>query len=488
MAENEIVVPLSKVLAAESGKTNNKYIELLEEEDIPILCINRGMQKKRLMPFKVLYDNNPNFYQKSGAWEYFLTGDSYNKLKEKSIVKLGSWDFEMPWGMKEPEFKKKKEDDVEELDAATADDIASFGDEYRAFSEMSIDDKVTYLNNDRDRLNEILANPKSATKAEITEALVDTAKDAALINHAALEDALHHADDEAKKITQGLVDSTHDMIKSSAQIVANDIFGNDLMNTLVEKSNGTIIQHMTRVYLNGIAFLAYYNKLVSESSTIQKLRISFASKYRDFYRALLPHIHADDIDLERVFFGGMRAIPPDLYFKWAVGFLIHDIGKASAVEYHEGEEKYNRQIVIDHVKQGYKSIMTKTNYPMEASLITGYHHEYYGDPDGYGYFRAYLTQYKKDNPHAKPAHCITYDLEPILDYHAIAYFPAKVLEIIDVYDSVTDPNRVYRKPMKPDEALAMMREQFCEKHHKIDVILFDIFARFIYEKERQKKK
>jgi HD-GYP domain-containing protein (c-di-GMP phosphodiesterase class II) len=182
----------------------------------------------------------------------------------------------------------------------------------------------------------------------------------------------------------------------------------------------------------------------------------------------------------------MRAIPPELYFKWAVGFLIHDIGKAAAVEYHEGENSYDRNIVTDHVKQGYKSIVTKTNYPREASLITGYHHEYYGDPNGYGYFRTYLDQYKKANPNAKQDYCISYDLEPLLDCHALGYFPAKVLEIIDVYDSVTDPHRVYRKAMTPEEALSMMREEFIEQHQKIDEVLFDIFAMFIKEREMQK--
>jgi len=262
------------------------------------------------------------------------------------------------------------------------------------------------------------------------------------------------------------------------------------MSTLVEKSNGTIIRHMTRVYLNGIAFLSYYNKLVSTSSAIQRLRICFAAKYRRFYHSLLPHVDPDDIVLERVFLRGMRAIPVDLYFKWAVGFLIHDIGKASAVEYHEGENAYNRDIVIDHVKTGYKSIMNKTNYPLEASLITGYHHEYYGNPAGYGYFRAYLQQYKKSNPEAKQDYCIAYEIEPMMDYQALAYFPAKVLEIIDIYDSVTDPNRIYRKAMTAEEALAMMQEEFVEKEKKIDAILFNIFASFIREKEanRAKKK
>jgi HD-GYP domain-containing protein (c-di-GMP phosphodiesterase class II) len=182
----------------------------------------------------------------------------------------------------------------------------------------------------------------------------------------------------------------------------------------------------------------------------------------------------------------MRAIREQEFFNWATGFLIHDIGKASAVEYHEGEEAYNRDIVTEHVKVGYTAVMNKTNYPRDAGLITGYHHEYYGDPAGYGYFRSYLDQYKKQRPDTNLEACITYELEPMMDYQALAYFPAKVLEIIDVYDSVTDPNRKYRKALSPEEALAMLKEEFIEKHLKIDVILYDLFADFVRQKLEKK--
>ena len=70
----------------------------------------------------------------------------------------------------------------------------------------------------------------------------------------------------------------------------------------------------------------------------------------------------------------------------------------------------------------------------------------------------------------------------MLDAEVLAYFPAKVLEIIDVFDSVTDPNRKYRKAMTPDDALQMMYEEFIVKHQKIDLIIFEIFARFVKEK------
>jgi HD-GYP domain-containing protein (c-di-GMP phosphodiesterase class II) len=482
MTTKNNVIPLSGVIELPEGAGVNKlYIDIIIEEDIPILCINTKSEKERRMPFKVLFDNNNSFWQQDEKWDYYIEDDGLEKLKKKAVAKTGIWDFDRLRSGKNNDKKTADKDDksgVEDLEV-----VIAYGGDYKQFAEMTTEEKVEYLNNHKQKLNNMLSN-KIRDMEVVTEALVDTAKDAALINHAALEEAIRLADDEAKKVTQELVNSTNEMVKSSAQLISEDIFNNELMNTLVEKSNGTIVQHMTRVYLNGIAFLSYYNNLVSTSSAIQKLRISFASKYQDFYHALLPHINKEDIILERVFYGGMRAIPPDLYFKWAVGFLIHDVGKAAAVEYHEGEASYDRNIVIDHVKQGYKSIMTKTNYPMEASLITGYHHEYYGDSAGYGYFRAFLQQYKKANPDARQDYCITYELQPILDYHALAYFTAKVLEIIDVYDSITDPNRVYRKAMTPEEALTMMREEFIEKHPKIDVILFDIFDAFIREKER----
>ena len=479
MVKKDKVIPLSRVIEIPDGTgVNKKYIEIIIQEDIPILCLNTKTDKERRMPFKVLYDNKKSFWQQGGGWEYYIEEDGIEILKKKDVIKTGAWDDNKN---KENKIEvKKNEPEPEEPKAEQG-----YGSEYLQFAGMTTKEKVEYLNNGKQKLNELLIH-KNIDAEVVTEALVDTAKDAALINHAVLEDAIRLADDEAKKITQEIVDTTSEMVKSSAQLMSEDVFSNELMNTLVEKSNGTIVQHMTRVYLNGISFLSYYNKLVSTSRAIQKLRLGFAAKYRSFYHTLLPHIDKDDIVLERVFYGGMRSIPPDLFFKWAVGFLIHDIGKAAAVEYHEGEASYDRNIVIDHVKQGYKSIMAKTNYPMEASLITGYHHEYYGDSAGYGYFRAYLQQYKKANPDAKQDYCITYELQPILDYQALAYFPAKVLEIIDVYDSVTDTHRVYHKAMTPEEALSMMREEFIEKHHKIDVILFDIFDTFIREKEKTK--
>jgi hypothetical protein len=485
VTEKETVIPLAKALLLPDGMNINKtHIDIIVEEEIPVLCVNHATKKKRLMPFKVMYDNNESFWRQGGNWQYYITGESLEKIKEKAVIKTGAWDLDRPKTAQNTEEKVdvQQDEEIEELEAEAETEVeVGFGSDYKFIAEMPVEIKIERLNENRKRLNDLIIQ-KSKEADIVMKTLVDSTKDAAMINHAVLEEAIKLGDDEAKKFTNDIVDSTNEMVKSSTQLILEDIFSNEIMNTLVKKSNGTIVQHMTRVYLNGVAFFAFYNNLVSGTSAIQKLRISFASKYRNYYKTLLPHINIDDIVLERVFYGGMRAIPADLFIKWSVGFLIHDIGKAEDIEYHESEAAYDRNVVIEHVKKGYNSIRTKTNYPMEAGLITGYHHEYYGDPAGYGFFRAYLRQYKKQNPDAKQDYCISYEKEPVLDYKAIAYFPAKVLEIIDVYDSVTDPNRVYRKALSPEEALVMMREEFIERHFKIDVILFDIFASFIREK------
>ncbi|MCL2138242.1 MAG: metal-dependent phosphohydrolase [Treponema sp.] len=464
MLEKKSVILLRDIVAE-----NNDYIKVCLQEDVSVVCMNLQNKNKKYVSFKVLHGNNNKFWLQNESWEYMLNIEDYNKIKQEH-QKLDEKNINIQF------VPEKTDNHAELIDLAEKE----FDKEYKTIALMSETERLENINDNKKRLD-VLISQKPGDKEQISEALVDTTRDTVLHNHVALMNAMNLSNDEAKKQTQNLVDSTRDLVKSSTQLVSADIFNDELIQSLVAKSNGTIIQHMIRVYVNGLAFLSYYNKLVSTSHTISKLRISFEKKYKDFYRSLLPNVHPDVITLEKVFLGGMRAIPENDFFNWAVGFLIHDIGKAAAVEYHEGESAYNREIVVEHVKVGYTSIMNKTNYPRDAGLIAGYHHEYYGDPSGYGYFRSYLEQYKKSNPMAGQNSCICFEKESVIDCESLSFFPAKMLEIIDVFDSLTDPNRKYRKAMTPDEAIKMMEEEFILKKPKLDIILFDIFSKFVQE-------
>jgi HD-GYP domain-containing protein (c-di-GMP phosphodiesterase class II) len=460
----------SVTLLRKAIEEDKKVIDICLQDNFSVVCINMDTQKDRHMPFSAMYGNNTSFWTKNDSWEYFLTNDDLKKIKEK-IAKDSQ--IEIPAVKNNPDNPSQEPSEADKVEKG-------YGDSYVSIAAMTDVERIQHLQEDKNRLDNLLVL-KPRKEELITEALVETARDAMLHNHVTLANAMNLSSEEAKKQTQGLVDSTRELVKSSSQLISANIFNDDLMNTLVSKSNGTIIQHMTRVYLNGLSFLTYSNKMVSGSSMINKLRISFDKRYREYYHSLLPYIHPDDFTLERVFLGGMRIIPENDFYNWATGFLIHDIGKAAAVEYHEGEAAYNRDIVMEHVKVGFTSVKNKTNYPNEAALITGYHHEYYGDPAGYGFFRTYLDEHKKANPSARVGFCIALDMDSVNRFEALGYFPAKILEIIDVYDSVTDPNRKYRKAMTPQEALTMMEEEFINKHHKIDIILFDIFTKFVQE-------
>ena len=465
MIGKDSVTPLQDVLGIKG------YIEVCLKENIVVICINKNTKKDRTMPFSAMYGNNKEFWLQHSSWDYFFSNSDLQRLEDK-LPKAGSSGGVVP-----------EDEDVGTLLPITVEGNQidqGYGSEYDAIAGMNEFERVYNIRKDKERL-ENLMSMKPRQEHLVTEALVETARDAILHNHASLMNAMSLPPGDAKKQTQELVDSTRDLVKASIQLISTDIFNNELMNALVLKSNGTIIQHMTRVYLNGLSFLSYFNKQVSGSHVINRIRLVFDEKYRGFYQSLLPHIHPDHFTLERIFLGGMRAINENDFYNWATGFLIHDIGKAAAVEYHEGEAAYNRDIVTEHVRLGFANIVGKTNYPQEAALITGYHHEYYGDPSGYGIFRSYFDQYKNSNSFVKQSYCISYDLPSVLDYKVLAYFPAKVLEIIDVFDSVTDPHRKYRRAMSTEDALTMMRDEFILKHPKLDLILFDIFSSFAME-------
>ena len=466
MLYHESGIPLAKALSLPDGNANKVYLDIMLEEDLPVLHIDRGKHTHRLEPFKPLYDAEPSFWRESGGC-YFLTGYGLDRLKELAIARTGSWNV----------AAAEEEEIIDEAETG-----AGFGSEYEAIAQMPVEKKVERLSHNKIKLNELLIK-KSKDQTAIAEALTSTTADAAMINHTVLEEIINFADEQAKAYSREVVLYTSEIVRSSARLLSENLLNDELMKTITEKSKGIVFHHITRVYLNGVAFLAYFNNKISSSSALIKIRTSFNLKYRKFYQGLLPHLDDYNLTIDHVFMEGLKVIPPDLFFKWSVGFLVHDLGKAADIEYHEGEAAYDRAKVVDHVKVGYRSVIRKTNYPREAALIAGYHHEYYGDPDGYGPFRDDLQVYKSRMANLNQNYCITCDMESVLSFRALAYFPAKVLEIIDVYDSLTDTRRVYRASMSSGEALDVMYKEFIIKRRKIDPILFDIFTGFVREKE-----
>mgnify|MGYP006276316257 FL=1 len=436
-----------------------------------------------------LHNSNPAFYKLDGSkWEYFVRKDVVDEVRSQLDASMGI----IPGGASRGESSggagpnesgpgagapAAASTDGEGAGSAAGGDQSNFGTDYERIEALEKQERVEELREGSTRLQELAAREERSHE-ETAEALVDTARDAALINRASVMEAIRMGNEEARGYTDDVVEATQELVRHSLQLVDDEIFEDQMVRDLISKSNGTVVQHMTRVYLNGLSFMLWYNRQVLTSSLVNRIRIDFPRRYAKTYRKLLPAVHPDDVSLERVFLGGMQALSERQLSTFATGFLVHDIGKVEDIEYHEGEEGYNRETVERHVKIGYTAVMNKTNYPREAGLITGYHHEYYGDPAGYGYFREFLERYRAANPQARIDYVMAYEMEPLIDYLALAYFPAKVLEVVDVFDSLTDPNRKYRAPLSQEDAIGLMQEQFVDTNLKLDPILFNLFRRF----------
>jgi HD-GYP domain-containing protein (c-di-GMP phosphodiesterase class II) len=488
------------ISVAKAIERDSRLISRLIQAEEPVYCVHTEKGKRRQISFRALYDNNALFWNNSDSpWKFYLDkqrvdehlrhireSDENVEEEERSRRRFISSlrNAEEAYSPEQessqngqPRLSKEEVRGAEEGHRAGP----NFDERYDTLAELPIAEREDLLAGHKQKIDHMLQLPQPEEKA--AETLVDSTQDAAMINKTVLEKALQMGDEEAKRFTRTIVDNTQKLVKSSTGLLDATFIHDDLIRSLVQRSNGTVVQHMTRVYLKGVSFLLFYNHKILNTTFANRVRINFGRLYRDLYHRLLPYLHKEDVVLERVFNSGMQAVSEAQLHTFATGFMIHDIGKAKNIEYHEGEEEYDRDLVVDHVRHGYRAVMKKMDYPPQAGLITGYHHEYYNHPSGYGYYRALLAKHLEKNPKRPPGYCIAYTVNTLAGFQALAYFPAKLIEIVDVYDALTDPNRIYKPPLPPEDAVKVMENQFIREEMKLDPILFHLFLEFL-EKEQ----
>ncbi|MCL2762357.1 MAG: hypothetical protein FWD36_03990 [Treponema sp.] len=470
MKENEAIVSVKKFFLQEQNKNKeNEIIKVILQEDVPIICVNREQQKKRLMPFNSLYGSGTSFWLQKHSWDYFIS----EKDKQKIEDLVNAEAFILNAGINS---------DIPEKSPEVAPRVVVVQQTDNSNASSNNAKEVQNIENHAIKIKNLIENKTSDPKL-ISNVLVDAVKDTAAINQDIMLDMVQYSDNESKILTQDMVNSTMAMVKASLAVPMEGVLQDELIGTLVEKSENPVLKHMIRSYTQGIAFFEYYNRLLSSSYAVTKFRIEFKKKYLPLYTTLLPHFDDSQLTLERVFNGGLRTIPPHLISNWSAGLLLHDVGKKTNIEYKEGEADYNHKTAVDHVRFGMSYIINKTNYCKEAAFITGYHHDYYGNPGGYGIYTSYLNNFRRKHPGKFQDFCIGFELENLVKCEVLAYFPAKVLEIIDTYDSLTDKSRISSNALSHSEAIDIMWNEHIIKYHRLDPILFDIFVKFKSAKE-----
>ncbi len=478
-----------------------RALQYMASKGFVVIARQKRSGKTRQVPLRSLLLNNPNFFRINTSYDYLVSEESAREIERVFPPDTGAKNHtasaiakKSPTASKDAESEKASNSKTAEGRSSHSDAASqqpaqasgpvkppNFGRDYERIAAMDPFKRSELIGNHGNALKELTRSLQADPKT-VSEALTNATAETALANKATVQEALRMSNAEAQRYSASMVAATESIMDSTALLLDSNLYNEELLSHAAQISNGTVIQHMTRVFLMGFSFLLYYNYEYNNCSLASKVRGQFNRKYKQYYRQLLPHLEAHEISLQNVFYGGMRPLTMEEIRTFAMGFLVHDIGKAEDIEYHEGEEGYDYETVARHVAVGYKAVMEKTVYPRQAALITGYHHEYYGAPSGYGYFRELLQKYKTMNPEAKIDHVMSYEMEPLIDYQVLAYFPAKVLEIIDVFDSLTDPQRLYRTALKPQEAIDMLHKEFVSTHFKVDPILLDLFERFANER------
>ncbi|HNX60971.1 MAG TPA: hypothetical protein PKK43_17855, partial [Spirochaetota bacterium] len=216
----------------------------------------------------------------------------------------------------------------------------------------------------------------------------------------------------------------------------------------------------------------FYNDYIDKGLVTKNIRGDFHERHLRFYKKRLPDM---SLSIERIVKGGLRRIDAEKEIpQYAVGSLLYDIGKLPFIVYHDGTDDYDENIVKMHVLVGYNMIQSTRKYSFPVYAMAAFHHEYYGGKGSYNFTNPIVYKItKKKRMDEAAGYFISYDQKEFCDGTALAYFPCKMIEIVDVFNAL-----VYKKANPPAEALKIMKKHFIAQSLKIDPIIFDIFVEF----------
>ncbi len=349
--------------------------------------------------------------------------------------------------------------------------VASLGHEEREEYYRSIVDSLQVYDTDRNVINE----------KEIG-GIIDAVSEAFVLSKTSFEDFYNDSDNVTIEHIKRIAKNTTALVQGTLSILKKSRAANNFINLLGEKSTGSTLDHMYSVFMTYLPFCNFYNSYFARGK-ISRIRAEYKTRYFKYYsRFRLQH---PPETLEDVFCGGMREITPEQLLQAGIGAFLHDIGKVDNIDYFEGGEKFDRKVIIKHAPLSYNMIVKTREFESEVSILAALHHEYYNDETGYGIAKLLFPEAARK--FKVPHHCLSYNLSDLKSGLSIAYVPAKMLEIVDVFDALLDKQRKYRKSeFTVDEALGIMKNEFIVKKTKIDPILFSVFLDFIGQNAQMK--
>ncbi len=353
------------------------------------------------------------------------------------------------------------------------------------FQKMSLKEKINTISDHSKKVNEALKE-KTISKSSAND-LIESQTDASLILKSTIFEnfkQIKSADktfNEVQSQNKELMRVTKDLVVDIVKVLSKNPETQDIFDNLKHFSEGGTSAHSNRVFVMFTDFIRYYNNQLNEPSFVSKMRKKFSSEYKDLYQAVLDKYNGDkEIDrLEDAIESGLGRLSESEMLNLPVAALLHDIGKIKDIDYFESANARDFERIQRHLFNGFYLITKMIDIPNDMAYTIGFHHEYYGL--GYGPFKSIYDKRKETDPRWRVPYVMSYNVESVLDCKALGYFPAKVIEAIDVYDALMDPARKYRKggSFTSEGALELMETEFVQAHTKLDPIVFYLFKSYV---------
>jgi hypothetical protein len=352
--------------------------------------------------------------------------------------------------------------------------LEQFGDvaeQTGRFQKMTIVDREEILDQGLEQLTHIKEHKAKLDLSAIVS-MVEVVAFTFYAHHANLEDITKSPN--LRNNIQGVMVKTRWILSILIDLLRMGLFNFKDFNIIEDISTQSItFDHIIRVLFKFNAFCVFFNYYIDKGLITKNIRAVFKDKYSQYYRKKLD---IDNISIESVFKDGIRRIDEtNELLDYSMGALLFDMGKLPDLPYHDSvDTNYDEKIVKKHVLNSYNMIMNTKIYPFAVPAMAAFHHELYGSKMGYNFTNAIISKlYKIKRDDTKANYFITYDEKDFINGFALAYFPIKILEIIDIFDALKN-----KKKRSVSETLMIMKKEFITKSLNIDPVLFAIYLEF----------
>ncbi len=393
-------------------------------------------------------------------------------LREEDAVKYRFF-IESNWRERIKEFsepEKKRQPAADE--PAVMKEVEKFGrvgEQLGFFRKMSVVEREEVLDECISKLSESDGGKKLDIAYIIR--LVEVISNTFYANNADIEEIISTSDQ--KQNIYGVLVKTDWIVKILIGFFSRENYPYADLKLIDKISTGSkTIDHINKVFLRFLSFCIFFNEYIGKGLFTKNIRGAFKEKYHRYYKKRFPDM---DVTIERIFKDGIRRIDKDKEMQaYVLGALLFDIGKIHDIDYHDGGEPYNEEMVKRHSLFGFNMITKAKQYPFEVTAMSVFHHEYFGGKGSYNFTKPLLAKFsgkKADEEDLK--YFISFGKDDFINGISLSFFPCKVIEIVDIFDALA-----CKKNMPAAEALKLMKKEFIIKSLKIDPIIYKIFLEY----------